>query len=93
MNAPDQQPGADEHVDAAGEALSGRQAWEAGVSVTTSALIDSVDTDARGSVTSSSSDGWGARIALEAGPSEHWRFGMAGTAQAAGFVGRQKLAV
>lgn len=68
-------------LDAAGEALSGRQPWEAGVSVTTSALIDSVDTDARASVTSSSSDGWGARIALEAGPSANWRFGLAGTAR------------
>ncbi|WP_313453122.1 autotransporter outer membrane beta-barrel domain-containing protein, partial [Brevundimonas sp.] len=55
--------------------------WEAGVSVTTAALVDSVDTDARGSVTSSSSDGWGARIALEAGPSANWRFGLAGTAR------------
>lgn len=68
-------------LDAAGEALSGREAWEAGVSVTTAALVDSVDTDARGPVTSSSSDGWGARIALEAGPSANWRFGLAGTAR------------
>ena len=49
--------------------------------ITASAMVDSVETDARGSVTDSSSDGWGARIALEAGPSEHWRFGMAGTAR------------
>ena len=68
-------------LDAASEALSGRAAWEAGVSLTGSAMIDSVDTDARGSVTSSSSDGWGGRIALEAGPSANWRFGLAGTAR------------
>lgn len=68
-------------LDAAAQALSGRSPWEAGVSVTTAALVDSVDTDARGSVTSSSSDGWGARIALEAGPSANWRFGLAGTAR------------
>ncbi|MDQ1152947.1 uncharacterized protein YhjY with autotransporter beta-barrel domain [Brevundimonas sp. SORGH_AS 993] len=68
-------------LDAAAEALSGRTPWEAGVSVTTAALVDSVDTDARGPVTSSSSDGWGARIALEAGPSANWRFGLAGTAR------------
>ena len=68
-------------LDAASEALSGREAWEAGVAITASAMVDSVETDARGSVTDSSSDGWGARIALEAGPSEHWRFGMAGTAR------------
>lgn len=68
-------------LDAASEALSGREAWEAGVAVTASAMVDSVDTDARHSVTESSSDGWGGRIALEAGPSANWRFGMAGTAR------------
>ncbi len=67
-------------LDAASEALSGREAWTAGAAVTASAWGDSVDTDARGVVSKSSSDGWGARIALEAGPSEAWRFGLAGTA-------------
>ncbi|PZT98348.1 MAG: autotransporter domain-containing esterase [Brevundimonas sp.] len=68
-------------LDSASDALSGRQPWEAGVAVTTSALIDSVDTDARGPVKSATSDGWGARIALEAGPSADWRFGLAGSAR------------
>jgi outer membrane lipase/esterase len=68
-------------LDAGSEALSGREAWEAGVSLSASALVDSVDFDARDTVTDASSDGWGARIALEAGPSEAWRFGLAGTAR------------
>jgi outer membrane lipase/esterase len=68
-------------LDAASDALSGRQPWQAGVAVTTAALIDNVKTDARGPITSASSDGWGGRIALEAGPSENWRFGLAGTAR------------
>ena len=67
-------------LDAASEALSGREAWTAGAAVTASAWGDSVDTDARGVVGSSSSDGWGGRIAVEAGPSETWRFGLAGSA-------------
>ena len=68
-------------LDAASDALSGRQPWQAGVAVTTAVLIDNVKTDARGPITSASSDGWGGRIALEAGPSENWRFGLAGTAR------------
>lgn len=68
-------------LDAASEAFSGRQAWTAGVSLTGSAMVDSADYDARGAVTDASSDGWGGRIALEAGPSEAWRFGVAGTAR------------
>lgn len=68
-------------LDAGSEALSGREAWEAGVSLSASALVDSVEFDARDTVTDASSDGWGARIALEAGPSEAWRFGLAGTAR------------
>ena len=62
-------------------ALSGREAWTAGVNLTASALVESTDFDARDPVTDASSDGWGARIALEAGPSETWRFGLAGTAR------------
>ncbi|WP_395945083.1 autotransporter domain-containing protein [Brevundimonas sp.] len=71
----------EEALDAASEAFSGRAAWSQGVNVTTAAWGDSLDTDARGVVSESSSDGWGGRIALEAGPSETWRFGVAGTAR------------
>jgi len=70
-----------EALDAATDAFSSRAAWSQGVNVTTAAWGDSLDTDARGSVSESSSDGWGGRIALEAGPSETWRFGLAGTAR------------
>ena len=68
-------------LDAASEAFSGRQAWTRGVSLTGSAMVDSADYDARGIVGDASSDGWGGRIALEAGPSETMRFGLAGTAR------------
>ncbi|GAA0191694.1 outer membrane lipase/esterase [Brevundimonas nasdae] len=73
----------EEALEAASEALSGREAWSQGVSITTSANYNNTKTDARGSVRSSTSDGWGGRIALEAGPSASWRFGMAGSAQKA----------
>ncbi len=73
----------EEALEAASEALSGREAWTQGVSITTSANYNNTKTDARGSVRSSTSDGWGGRIALEAGPSASWRFGMAGSAQKA----------
>lgn len=68
-------------LDAASEAFSGRQDWTRGVSLTGSAMVDSADYDARGVVGDASSDGWGGRIALEAGPSEAMRVGLAGTAR------------
>ena len=66
-------------LDMAGEALSGRAPWTAGTSVSAAVVGDSVDIDARGPVRSASSEGWGGRIALESGPSESLRFGLAGT--------------
>ncbi|UQV18849.1 autotransporter outer membrane beta-barrel domain-containing protein [Brevundimonas albigilva] len=51
------------------------------MSLTGSAMVDSADYDARGVVGDASSDGWGGRIALEAGPSEAMRVGLAGTAR------------
>lgn len=69
----------EETLDMASEALSGRAAWTAGTSISAAVVGDSVDIDARGPVRSASSEGWGGRIALESGPSESLRVGLAGT--------------
>ncbi|KAK0360659.1 hypothetical protein LTR94_026438, partial [Friedmanniomyces endolithicus] len=68
-------------LDAATDAFSGRSPWERGVSLTASAWGDNATSEARGVVTNASSDGWGARMALEAGPSQNLRLGLAGTAR------------
>jgi outer membrane lipase/esterase len=65
-------------LDAAGERLSGREAWEAGTSISVGALYDSSETDARGPVASASADSYGARMMLESG-TETMRFGIAGS--------------
>jgi len=59
-------------------ALSGREAWMGGTSISVGALADKTETDARGAIGKATSDGYGVRIALESG-SETWRFGLSGS--------------
>ncbi|MEN5145150.1 autotransporter domain-containing protein [Brevundimonas diminuta] len=59
-------------------ALSGREAWAAGTSLSVEALADRTKTDARGAIAEAKSDGYGVRIALESG-TDSLRFGMAGS--------------
>jgi outer membrane lipase/esterase len=65
-------------LDGATASLSGRDAWTAGTAISVSALADRTKTDARGRIGEETSDGYGVRIALEAG-SERMRFGLAGS--------------
>jgi outer membrane lipase/esterase len=65
-------------LDGATASLSGRDAWTAGTAISVSALADRTKTDARGRIGEATSDGYGVRIALEAG-SERMRFGLAGS--------------
>lgn len=58
--------------------LSGREAWTAGTAISVSALADRTKTDARGSISAATSDGYGMRIALESG-NETMKFGLAGS--------------
>lgn len=66
-------------LDKASERLSGREAWAAGTAITVGAHYDQTETAARGLVSESESDGYGARMALESGPSGSLRFGVAGS--------------
>lgn len=66
-------------LDAATEALSGRAPWTAGTAIVVGGLYDQTDTDARGRVGEAKSTGFGGRIALESGPSDALRFGLAGS--------------
>ena len=65
-------------LDGATASLSGRDAWTAGTAISVSALADRTKTDARGRIGEATSDGYGVRIALEAG-SERMKFGLAGS--------------
>lgn len=65
-------------LDAATGRLSGREAWTAGTSISVSGIYDRTKTDARGPVSSATSDSVGAQMMLESG-SETLRFGLAGS--------------
>ncbi|WP_392352897.1 autotransporter domain-containing protein [Brevundimonas sp. LF-1] len=65
-------------LDGSTAALSGREAWMGGTSLSVGALADKTETDARGAIGKATSDGYGVRIALESG-SETWRFGLSGS--------------
>ena len=64
-------------LDMAGEALSGREGWEAGAQMTFAAFADSVETDARGPVAEAEATGWGGRLGFDVATSGTWRFGLA----------------
>ncbi|MBL0969316.1 MAG: autotransporter domain-containing protein [Brevundimonas sp.] len=66
-------------LDLASETMAGRHAWEAGTRMTFGAIVDSVETDARGSIAASEAKGWGGRVALDHVISEGLRFGLSGT--------------
>lgn len=65
--------------------LSGREAWEAGTSLSVEGLYDSTTTDARGAIAEAETEGHGLRIALESG-TPTLRFGMAGSYRTADTV-------
>nr|WP_303705893.1 autotransporter domain-containing protein [Brevundimonas naejangsanensis] len=65
-------------LDGSTAALSGREAWMGGTSISVGALADKTETDARGAIGKATSDGYGVRIALASG-SETWRFGLSGS--------------
>ncbi len=65
-------------LDGSTAALSGREAWVGGTSISVDALADKTETDARGAIGKTTSDGYGVRIALESG-AETWRFGLSGS--------------
>ncbi|WP_303718272.1 autotransporter domain-containing protein [Brevundimonas naejangsanensis] len=65
-------------LDGSTAALSGREAWERGTSISVGALADKTETDARGAIGKATSDGYGVRIALESG-TETLRFGLSGS--------------
>jgi len=65
-------------LDGSTAALSGRESWTGGTSLSVGALADKTETDARGAIGKATSDGYGVRIALESG-SETWRFGLSGS--------------
>lgn len=58
--------------------LSGREAWSSGTSISVGGTYDRSKIDARGSVGSATSDGYGAQMMVESG-NETLRFGMAGS--------------
>lgn len=65
-------------LDAAGARMSGHAPWTAGTSISIGGLYDRSETDARGTVASAKSDGYGAQIMLESG-TETMRFGLTGS--------------
>lgn len=65
-------------LDGSTAALSGREAWTGGTSISVEGLADKTETDARGAIGEATSDGYGVRIALESG-TESLRFGLAGS--------------
>lgn len=65
-------------LDGSTAALSGREAWESGTSISVGSLADKTETDARGAIGKATSDGYGVRIALESG-TETLRFGLSGS--------------
>lgn len=65
-------------LDGSTAALSGREAWASGTSISVGALADKTETDARGAIGKATSDGYGVRIALESG-TESLRFGLSGS--------------
>ena len=65
-------------LDGSTAALSGREAWERGTSISVGALADKTETDARGAIGKATSDGYGVRIALDSG-TETLRFGLSGS--------------
>lgn len=65
-------------LDLATEGLSGRGAWAEGTTLSMSGSYDKTDTDARGVVAATESEGYGARVAVEHGWSETWKVGVAG---------------
>lgn len=65
-------------LDGSTAALSGREAWTGGTSISVEGLADKTETDARGAIGKATSDGYGVRIALESG-TESLRFGLAGS--------------
>ena len=65
-------------LDGSTAALSGREAWESGTSISVGALADKTETDARGAIGKATSDGYGVRIALESG-TDTLRFGLSGS--------------
>lgn len=65
-------------LEAGTASLSGREAWEAGTSISLTGLYDQQTTDGRGSIGKADSEGYGLRLALESG-TERLRFGLAGS--------------
>ncbi|WP_425987364.1 SGNH/GDSL hydrolase family protein [Brevundimonas sp. TWP2-3-2] len=65
-------------LDAAGARMSGHAPWTAGTSISIGGLYDRSETDARGTVASAKSDGYGAQMTLESG-TETMRFGLTGS--------------
>jgi len=65
-------------LDGSTAALSGREAWESGTSISVGALADKTETDARGAIGKATSDGYGVRLALESG-TDTLRFGLSGS--------------
>lgn len=66
-------------LDLSSEVLSGRAAWEPGTHLTVGAIVDSVETDARGSVAAADATGWGVRAGLDHVMSDSMRFGLTAT--------------
>lgn len=65
-------------LDGSTAALSGREAWTGGTSISVEGLADKTETDARGAIGKATSDGYGVRLALESG-TDSLRFGLAGS--------------
>ena len=65
-------------LDGSTASLSARDAWTAGTAISVGALAERTKTDARGRIGEATSDGYGVRIALEAG-TETMKFGLAGS--------------
>ena len=66
-------------LDAGSEALSGREDWADGTAISVSGSYDQTDTDSRGVVAESSSEGYGLRMAVENAWSNTWKVGLAGS--------------
>jgi outer membrane lipase/esterase len=66
-------------LDLSAESLSGRAAWEEGTHLTFSAIADSVETDARGTVAAADATGWGIRAGLDSVISPGARMGFTAT--------------
>ncbi len=65
-------------LDMASETMAGRATWQPGTRMTFGALADSSETDARGTIASAETTGWGGRVALDHVMSESTRFGFSG---------------